>query len=80
MKHQGWITDEDTVKLKTDSRKDVLKEFTKAEKLLKPKVSHLFTDVYEDVPQHLKEQQEKMWAHIKKYPDQYPTSLYEKEA
>lgn len=80
MKNQGWITDEDTAKLKSDSRKMILKEFSKAEKRLKPKISHLFTDVYENVPQHLKEQQEKMFEHIKKYPDHYQTSLYEKEA
>jgi 2-oxoisovalerate dehydrogenase E1 component alpha subunit len=54
-------------------RKEVLTAFSKAEKRKKPSLEHMFTDVYDDIPPHLKEQQEELLEHLKKYPNDYPT-------
>ena len=42
------------------------------EKIAKPPVEDLVTDVYDEVPQHLKKQLDELKQHIKKYPESYP--------
>lgn len=37
-----------------EARKDVMTEFSKAEKRPKPAWTEMFTDVYKDVPPHIK--------------------------
>lgn len=37
-----------------EARKNVLAEFSKAEKLPKPAWTEMFTDVYKDVPPHIR--------------------------
>ncbi|KAI9298817.1 2-oxoisovalerate dehydrogenase subunit alpha mitochondrial precursor [Neoconidiobolus thromboides FSU 785] len=60
-------------------KKEILTAFKVAEELKKPSIKNLFTDVYDDVPKHLLEQQNEMLQHIKKYPEFYPVEDYEKE-
>lgn len=55
----------------------MLKAFGEAEKELKPSPNVLFTDVYDDVPPHLQEQRDEMWASVKAHPDNYPTDKFE---
>ena len=50
---------------KNSSRKQVMEAFAKAEKTLKPNFKEMFTDVYDDVPQYLKEQRDEMERHIR---------------
>jgi len=64
---------------RAESRKQIVEAFNKAEKRLKPKISDLFTDVYDQLPPHLKEQQEELRAHLAKYPNDYPVSLHAEE-
>jgi 2-oxoisovalerate dehydrogenase E1 component alpha subunit len=45
---------------KSQTRSDVLKAFMAAEKIDKPHWSEMFTDVYDEVPPHLKEQEESL--------------------
>lgn len=37
-----------------EARKSVLTEFSKAEKRLKPAWTEMFTDVYKDMPSHIR--------------------------
>jgi len=60
------------------SRKEVMTAFSNAEKKLKPKISEMFTDVYHDVPSHLKDQQAQMESHLKTYGGEYPMDKYAK--
>ena len=49
-----------------------LKEF--AEKINKPHIDTLVTDVYDEVPTHLQTQLKELKNHINKYPEAYPVT------
>lgn len=72
---QWWSAEQDD-ELKKSIRKTVLKSFSAAEKRKKPAVEHLFTDVYDEIPAHLAEQQKELAEIMKKYPEYYPTDDY----
>mmetsp|Transcript_100521 Transcript_100521/g.287910 ORF Transcript_100521/g.287910 Transcript_100521/m.287910 type:complete len:135 (+) Transcript_100521:1467-1871(+) len=65
-----WSQDEDT-QLRSDERLEVLKALEAAETAGKPSLEEMFTDVFDEKPAHLVEQEEAMLAHIAKYPDKY---------
>jgi len=73
-----WWTDEQDTLLVAESRQSVRDALMKAEKQLKPAVVHMFTDVYDTVPQHLEEQKQELEKHLKEYPDEYPTDTHSK--
>ena len=56
----------------------VLEAFAKAEKIRKPNPELMFTDVYEEVPTHLKEQLSHMKQHVNTYKEHYPLDSYQK--
>ena len=72
-----WTPEEDT-QFRKSIRSEVLKAFSAAEKLPKPPVKELFTDVYDTMPPHIQEQQRELEELIEKYPDHYDTSLHVK--
>lgn len=80
LEQKGWWNEKEDVAWKKQSRVDVLKAFSQAEKRKKPAISELFTDVYDVMPKHLQEQQREMLAMVEKYPDQYPLSVHVKSA
>ncbi|CAG8544653.1 4117_t:CDS:2 [Paraglomus brasilianum] len=45
--NKGWWNDEKEAKYRTDIRKEILKSFSKAEKMHKPSLTELFSDVYD---------------------------------
>ena len=53
-------------------RDEVLAAVKVSEKIDKPPVEDLITDVYDQAPPLLQSQFEQLKAHIKKYPDAYP--------
>ena len=55
-----------------------MENFQKADKRKKPSPELLFTDVYQEVPIHLRQQYNHMREHIYKYPDEYPLQEFEK--
>ncbi|KAH8028496.1 hypothetical protein HPB51_017591 [Rhipicephalus microplus] len=57
----------------------VLQNVKEVEKVLKPPVSDLFTDVYKDMPAHLRDQMTYMLNHVQQYKEGYPVDLYAKE-
>ena len=69
--------DEQEAAFKTEIRKDILKSFNSAEKRKKPSIDELFTDVYDEIPPHLKEQQAELNRLMKEYPEHYDTSAFE---
>jgi 2-oxoisovalerate dehydrogenase E1 component alpha subunit len=42
-----------------------------ANDLPKPSIDNLFTDVYDEMPDHILEQREQLRSHLKKYPSEY---------
>jgi len=57
---------------KAESRKQVMRAFSEAEKEPKPNWRSMFEDVYHDVPQHLQEQMADMEKVVKTHEEQYP--------
>ena len=71
---QGWL-DEEADKAKSDAlRQEILDALKVAEKIAKPGIEHLMSDVYETPIPLLNEQLEELKAHIRKYPDAYPVT------
>ncbi|XP_012251927.2 2-oxoisovalerate dehydrogenase subunit alpha, mitochondrial [Athalia rosae] len=60
----------------TSIKEQILTTFAKSEKKLKPHWKELFTDVYRDMPQHIKNQMDAMEKHLVEYGDKYPLELY----
>ena len=54
-----------------EARLNVLGTLESAESAPKPSVFDMFTDVYAEMPPHLREQRDQMMEHIKKYPEHY---------
>ncbi|KAJ3295148.1 hypothetical protein HK104_002958 [Borealophlyctis nickersoniae] len=72
-------TDADESAFRKNIRAEILKAFARAEKVKKPPIEHLFTDVYEgEQPWNLKEQKDELEGLIKKYPEYYDVSEFEK--
>ncbi|MFC4654545.1 MULTISPECIES: thiamine pyrophosphate-dependent dehydrogenase E1 component subunit alpha [Rheinheimera] len=71
---QGWL-DEEADKAKLDLlRQEILDALKVAEKVAKPGIEHLMSDVYAEPIPLLNEQLEELKAHIRKYPDAYPVT------
>lgn len=71
---QGWL-DEEADKAKSDAlRQEILDALKVAEKVAKPGIEHLMSDVYETPIPLLNEQLEELKAHIRKYPEAYPVT------
>ncbi|XP_011312765.1 2-oxoisovalerate dehydrogenase subunit alpha, mitochondrial [Fopius arisanus] len=73
---QLW-NDEQEKKLEVSLRKEFLREFEEAEKKLKPKWNELFTDVYQDMPDHIKRQKMLMERHVEEYQEHYPMKEFQ---
>ena len=69
---KGWWTEEQETELFERLREEILAAVKVAEKIDKPPLEDLVTDVYSDVPVHLQTQLEELKEHIKKYPEAYP--------
>ena len=72
MVSKEWWNDEQEEKWKRDARLQVMEAFGRAEKAKKPPIKYMFTDVYDEMPPHLKEQYEECMAHVQNYPNDYP--------
>ncbi|KNC85938.1 2-oxoisovalerate dehydrogenase subunit alpha, mitochondrial [Sphaeroforma arctica JP610] len=78
MTNKGWWDTEKDDELKKTSRKNILAAFGKAEKVAKPSIDHLWTDVYDEIPESLKRQQEELKEHLEKYGREYALEDHEK--
>ena len=70
--NQGWL-DESAEEAKMETlRQEILDAVKASEKVDKPAIEEVITDVYDTPTQHLQEQLTELKAHVKKYPDAYP--------
>lgn len=53
LESKGWWSDAEEESLKATQKKQVLKAFQDAEKLLKPSLTGMFSDVYDKPPWNL---------------------------
>lgn len=71
---RGWWDEKEERAYLADCRERVLQALSKAEKTPKPPIKEMFTDVYEEMPEMLKEQWEELQSLMKEFPDKYPIS------
>ena len=72
LKKKKWWSDSQEKELQDSLRKEVLETMKRAQKRPPPPLDSLVSDVYDQVPPGLKDQMEKLKAHIRRYPDEYP--------
>lgn len=72
MLNQGWWTEAQETELFDTLREDILAAVKVAEKIAKPPVEDLITDVYDTPIPRLQKQLDELKEHIKKYPEAYP--------
>lgn len=69
---QGWWSEEQDKETFETLREQVLAALKVAEKIEKPPIEDLVTDVYDEVPEHLQKQLDALKEHVSKYPEAYP--------
>ena len=69
---QKWWDEAQETTLFEKLREEVLAAVKVSEKIAKPPVEDLVSDVYDQVPEHLQKQLDELKVHIKKYPEAYP--------
>lgn len=65
-----WSEEQDVV-LKDTERLNMLKALQIAERKRKPGLDTMFEDIYDKKPALIAEQEQEMWEHIAKYPEEY---------
>ncbi|RCV35954.1 hypothetical protein SETIT_7G280800v2 [Setaria italica] len=70
-----WWSDAEESELRSRVRKELLQAIQVAERMQKPPVAELFTDVYDQVPSNLREQEQLLRDTIMKHPADYPTDV-----
>lgn len=77
MENKGIWDEEKEKEARAAIRKQVLQEFSAAEKLKKPPIREMFEDVYEKITPEAMEQMKDLKRMIEKYPKEYDVSGYE---
>ncbi|CAI9115572.1 OLC1v1016500C1 [Oldenlandia corymbosa var. corymbosa] len=75
VQRNGWWSDEAESQLRGDIRKQVLQAIQLADRTEKPPLEQLFTDVYEDFPSNLREQEKSLRETIRRHPQDYPPDV-----
>ncbi|WVZ88760.1 hypothetical protein U9M48_035237 [Paspalum notatum var. saurae] len=70
-----WWSDAEESELRSRVRKELLQAIQVAERMPKPPVAELFTDVYDQIPSNLREQERLLRDTIMKHPAHYPTDV-----
>ncbi|CAD6188301.1 unnamed protein product [Caenorhabditis auriculariae] len=69
---RGWWSESDEKEWQSESRKNVLTAFEKAEKTKLAHYHDMFEGVYENLPEKLRRQRAELDQHIEEYKDHYP--------
>jgi len=64
---KGWYDGQYEEELRKQARKDAIASLNAAQKVAKPHTRHLFTDVYDETPWNLREQEASLLQHMEKY-------------
>ncbi|KAJ7965458.1 2-oxoisovalerate dehydrogenase subunit alpha, mitochondrial [Quillaja saponaria] len=71
----GWWNDEDELELRNSVKKQLLQAIQVAERIPKPPLADLFSDVYANLPSNLHEQEKLLRETIKEHPQDYPSDV-----
>lgn len=75
VQRNGWWNDEDESELRSNIRKQLLQAIQLADKTDKPPLANLFTDVYEELPSNLEEQERSLRETIERHRQEYPNDV-----
>lgn len=76
IQRNGWWSEDQESELFRNVKQQVLQAIKTAEGMEKPTLTELFTDVYEQMPPNLHEQERSTRDTINKHPKDYPTDLH----
>ncbi|KAG5573075.1 hypothetical protein H5410_062841 [Solanum commersonii] len=71
----GWWSDEEELEFRGNTKEQVLQALERAEETEKPPLADLFTDVYDQIPSNLQEQERYIRNAIKRRPNEYPSNI-----
>ncbi|KAL0378237.1 UNVERIFIED_CONTAM: 2-oxoisovalerate dehydrogenase subunit alpha 2, mitochondrial [Sesamum radiatum] len=69
---QGWWTAQSEIELRDHARQEVLHAIQVAEKVDKPAIREIFTDVYDVPPSNLRDQEKSLRETVERHPQDYP--------
>ncbi|KAK4490156.1 hypothetical protein RD792_000813 [Penstemon davidsonii] len=75
VQRNGWWNDEGETELRGSIRKQLLNAIQVAEKTEKPSLEDLFTDVYDNLPLNLHEQEKSLRETIKRHQKDFPSDV-----
>jgi 2-oxoisovalerate dehydrogenase E1 component alpha subunit len=79
LRKRGLWSDEQQVELSSQARKNILDGMKLAEGAKKPPFSEMFTDVYDDIPQHLQYQSDQLAEHLAIHGDKYSPHMFQSD-
>ncbi|CAG8524097.1 2662_t:CDS:2 [Ambispora gerdemannii] len=79
LENKNWWNEEEENKFRTEIRKEILKSFSRAEKLQKPSLTELFNDVYDRPTPNLIAQKQELKRLIEEYPENYKLNKFKNE-
>ncbi|CAN4095189.1 unnamed protein product [Withania somnifera] len=71
----GWLSDEEELEFRENIKEQVLQAIKTAEETEKPPLTDLFTDVYDQIPSNLQEQETYIRDAINRRPKEYPCNV-----
>jgi 2-oxoisovalerate dehydrogenase E1 component alpha subunit len=79
LRERGIMKEDIEEQLRTELREELIASIKGAEKKLRAPVDDCFTDVYAEMPWHLREQLDTLKDHLERYGQNYDLSIYEKK-
>ncbi len=76
MEHKKWWNDDYEKSWKEEAKRQVMSAFANAEKQLKPNWMEMFTDVYDEMPNNIREQSDELKKHLEVYKEHYPINNF----
>ncbi|KAJ9564906.1 hypothetical protein OSB04_000872 [Centaurea solstitialis] len=75
IERKGWWSEKHELDLQSDLINQVKNAIGEAEKAVKPQLRYLFTDVYEDLPTNLIEQERLLRETVQRHPQDFPIDV-----
>lgn len=77
MEDRSWWDDARESEFRDRCKKEVMEALTQAEKRPKPRIEGMFEDVYDDMPEALRQQRDSLMQHLQLHKDKYPMKNYD---
>ncbi|WCJ43457.1 2-oxoisovalerate dehydrogenase subunit alpha 2 mitochondrial [Euphorbia peplus] len=75
IERNGWWSEKEESETRSSIRKEVMQAIQVAERTKKPELKEIFTDVYDNPPSNLDEQEKHLRETINRHPQDYPSDV-----